>query len=350
MLIIFIRSLNMYQRVIFIIITTVLAFSTYSCSNEDMPSLQLSIDNEEIVYDNGTHAAFTNLINYNGKLLLAFRESRIHKCETIEDYGKIVILEKQNDGSFSNKTELIDKDKDLRDPFLIEVNGKLRVYVGYNQFYDGVYQHRGTCYSEYDGKKWSDFYDIEHDVPHIIWLWKIRKYHNLYYGVGYLEGEKPVLLSSQDGVRWKTLSIFNLDGVFSEADMLFDNDKLFVCLRKDNPVGSSSFWGESMSPFVDFKWKEMNVSVASPDFFQIRNNILLAGREYDFGREEAQDSINVSLFSMSKEGIAKRQIVFNTGRLGDKGYPSFAYYEGKVFMSYYSEGSQSTHIIVAEIK
>lgn len=41
---------------------------------------------------------------------------------------------------------------------------------------------------------------VQHDVEHVVWIWKIRKYKDLYYGIGYLEREYPILLNSKDGV------------------------------------------------------------------------------------------------------------------------------------------------------
>ena len=35
--------------------------------------------------------------------------------------------------------------------------------------------------------------NISHDVPHVIWLWKVREYQGSLYGIGYLEGEEPTV-------------------------------------------------------------------------------------------------------------------------------------------------------------
>ena len=224
------------------------------------------------------------------------------------------------------------------------------MYCGYNQFVEGKYQHSGTAYSDLLDTGWTTFTPIEHDVPHIIWLWKIRQYDHILYGVGYLEGEKPVLLQSSDGKTWTTVTKFQLDGVLSEADICFSEDSVFVCLRQDTPVGSPSYWGISKYPFKVFDWRIMDVSVASPEMIihPQTNQILLSGREYNFHNDDKPDSIKVSLFSVDVNGKTERLHVFDTSKGDDKGYPSFLYIDGILYLSYYY-GNSLTRVSIAGI-
>lgn len=128
-------------------------------------------------------------------------------------------------------------------------------------------------------------------------------------------------------------------------------DSLFICLRIDTPVGSNSVWGRAKYPFDDFEWDLMKISVASPElcYDSISKRILLAGREYDFGRKD-RDSINVSLFALNASGMAKRLVVFNTGRLGDKGYPSFCLLDDEsILVSYYTGTTRKSVIRIASL-
>ena len=318
-----------------------------SCTKSEVVQLNgymLYFENDECVYSNHNHSAFTSLILYNNQLWLAFREAPNHKPNSVEEYGRIRIMRNEKN-IWETVAVLAEHSMDLRDPFFVILNDSLRLYMGYNQFREDIYEHAGTVYSDFSMNKWSDIMPIVHDVPHVIWLWKIREYNNMFYGVGYLENEKPILLNSIDGIRWTSIAEMNLEGVLSEADLNFINDSCYICLRRDIPVGSSSLWGKAKYPFTDFEWSEMKNSIASPELFYLNEigQMLLSGREYAFGREGVPDSINVAIFLVDRSGNTKRFHVFDTGRLGDKGYPSFAFRNNRLFVSYYT-GNNTTEI------
>ncbi|WP_281644730.1 hypothetical protein [Bacteroides zoogleoformans] len=300
----------------------------------------------EIVFHNNDHSAFTGLLNFNGILYLAFREGVGHRPDNTSDYGVIKII--ANDGSGWKESGVIkDPTKDLRDPFLIEIDGRIRVYIGYNTFEGERYQHSGSVYADFDNGQWSNVKPLKHDVPHIIWLWKVRKYLDKYYSVAYLEGEYPVLLSSTDGVDWKTVSIFELEGELSEADMGFIGKFMYVCVRKDKPIGTPSFWGVAKYPFDKFSWKEMDTCVESPELYRLpfANSFLLAGRE----RHAGSDEVSVSLFSASETGGLKRIAMLDTGLDADKGYPGMTVMNEHLYCSYYTGSFTDTKIKVLKM-
>lgn len=311
------------------------SYQTIKVLKEDNVSLQIVSDS--CVFNEGTHVAFTSLQEWKGTLYLAFREGKGHRA-TSTDKGKIRILKKENNHW---KTEIVfsRENIDLRDPFLLVWKGNLYMYTVNGYF------------SKLVNRKWTELSQIKHDVNHSVGIWKIRKYRNKLYGIGYRGGKWPVLLSSVDGINWKSQEEFHIGGDASEGDLLFLKDSLFVCLRIDTPVGSNSMWGRTKYPFDDFEWNLMKVSVASPElcYDSISNSILLAGREYDLGNKQ-QDSINVSLFGMNGSGMMNRLAVFDTGRLGDKGYPSICLLDNEnILLSYYTGTTQKSMIRIASL-
>lgn len=305
-----------------------------------------TVQSNDVVYDGNSHAAFTGMLNYNGVLYLAFREGTAHRPASVADYGVIKVL--SNNGSGWKECGIIrDATKDLRDPFLIEVDGKLRAYIGYNTFEGDRYQHSGSVYSDFENGEWSDVKAITHDVPHIVWLWKVRKYEDTYYSVAYLEGELPALLSSEDGITWKTVTYFQLDGILSEADMAFIGKTMYVCLRKDQPIGSPSFWGVAKYPFEEFKWAQMDKCVESPELLRLpySNHILLAGRE----RYVSSPNVSASLFSVSMNGEMSKIATLDTETDGDVGYPSLIVKDGVLYCSYYTGFESKTQIKISKL-
>ena len=324
------------------LVTVVVIFSAiFFCSYNRRTILKtdetyLQIIDDTCVFNQDNHVAFTTLKKWKGNLYLAFREGLGHHA-TLTNKGKIRVLKKE-DNLWRTEIVFSDKNIDLRDPFFLEWKDCLYMYTV------------NGCFSKLVDQKWTKLRPIIHNINHPIGIWKIREYQGVLYGIGYRNKRWPILLSSIDGVTWKSVKEFRIGGDASEGDLLFLKDSLFVCLRIDNPVGSNSVWGRTKFPFDEFEWNLMEISVASPElcYDSISNNILLAGREYDFGRKD-RDSINVSLFALKVSGMAKRLVVFNTGRLGDKGYPSVCLLDENILVSYYTGTTRKSVIRIASL-
>lgn len=291
-----------------------------------------TMQSQGIVYDNSNHAAFTSIYGRRGQLLMAFREGTAHRPASEAEYGCIKVLT-QNGANWSVSATISDATKDLRDPFITEVDGHLRMYIGYNTFESGVYQHSGTVYSDYVNGSWSEVRAVNHDLNHIAWLWKIRKHNNKYYSVAYLEGEKPALLVSDDGVNWSTVTFFDLEGILTEADMCFVGETMYVCLRKDTPVSEPAYWGVASYPFTSFAWTEMGRHIESPELLWLpySGKLLLAGRDV-----KTTGEVSVTLFSASFDGSVEEITTMDTNIGGDKGYPGLVYRNGILYCGWYS--------------
>lgn len=102
--------------------------SLTSC-NKDNPlqegQYSIKILRDKIVYDNNNHAAFTGMIEYNGEIYLAFREGVNHASLNDDQYGSLTIMKKDGD-EWKKMWSLSHDNMDLRDPYLIVMNGKLR--------------------------------------------------------------------------------------------------------------------------------------------------------------------------------------------------------------------------------
>lgn len=291
----------------------------------------------DVVYDNNSHAAFTSIFEYEGMTLLAFREGVAHRPSSEADYGCIKVLANQS-GAWNPIATISDASKDLRDPFFIEVDGRLRMYIMYNAFIGGEYQHAGTVYCDYNNGSWSELRQINHDLNHIASFWKVRKHGNKYYSVAYYGGEYPALMSSNDGINWTTVTLFELEGALSEADMCFVGDTLYVCLRKNTPISDPAWWGVANYPFVDFSWKEMETHIESPTltWLPYSKTLLLSGRE------RVNGNVDVSLFTASKNGKLERISLLDEGTGGDRGYPSFLYKGEQLYCTYYTYSSTTS--------
>ena len=300
----------------------------------------LTLQSQNVVYNNTCHAAFTSVYDNEGQLMMAFREGTAHRPASEAEYGSIKVLSK-NGNSWEVCATISDATKDLRDPFITKVDGHLRMYIGYNTFDNGTYQHSGTVYSDYINGRWSEVKPVIHDLNHIAWLWKVRKHNNKYYSVAYLEGEKPALLVSDDGVNWSTVTLFDLVGILTEADMCFVGETMYVCLRKDTPVSEPAYWGVAIYPYTSFTWTEMERHIESPELLWLpySGELLLSGRDV-----KTTGEVNVTLFSASFDGRLEEITCMETSMGGDKGYPGLAYSNGKLYCGWYSGTKSSSSV------
>jgi hypothetical protein len=96
---------------------------------------ELDIYSNEIVWANGKHCAFTNLVRYNNDIYLSLREGEVHAPKTESEYGSIRILKYYNN------------------------------------------QWKEFAYISDSRNEFSSLNFINHDVDHISWIWKVKWYN-----------------------------------------------------------------------------------------------------------------------------------------------------------------------------
>jgi hypothetical protein len=308
-----------------------------------IPVYDLKIKNDICVWENGKHAAFTNLVKWNDDIFLSFREGENHAPQNESEYGNIRIL-KFNNGSWEQFTLISKENCDLRDPFLsVTPDNELILHCGYNRIIGGKLQHCGTFYSKFSNNTFGSLESIVHDIPHIIWIWKIRWHKNKAYGIGYLEGEKPVLFSSPDGIVWAKITTLDIPGIPTEADIHFASNEMAVFIRRD---GSTAYIGTSQFPFESFSWIDTKQRIESPDLFYHSDTkkLLLVGRH------RTDTSINVELFEIKRDLSIESLAVLETNKDGDKAYPSIIEHEKeKLYISFYTGSTNSAVIKISEV-
>jgi len=306
---------------------------------------ELSVCNNDIAYSNGQHCAFTNLMRYNGDLYLCFRDGVVHAPKIESEYGSIRIL-KYSNYKWEEFAYISDSRYDLRDPFLsITPNGKLFLLCGVNQIVNGKLSHVGTLYCIAGQNGFSALNFINNDIDHISWLWKFRWHNEIAYGVAYLEGENPVLLSSKDLINWNTIATLDIpDGIPTEADLVFISDnEMKIVIRRDT---STTYIGNATFPFTEWEWKDTKTTIQSPSlYFHVPTNKLLLA-----GRLVLKDSVKTELFEIVENDSLQNIISLNSLALGnDAGYPSIIENGDSIFISYYSGNSLSTDIYVSKL-
>lgn len=333
------------KLLLYIVITfvTIISLGHNHIKTNELKNIEL-IDNN-LIYKSNEHAAFTSIINNDDTLFVAFREGPTHNPKTTLEYGRIKIIKRIKNENVDTTTLMCDS-MDLRDPFLININGQLRLYCFYTQRKTKGKNFGGTIFFDYKSGDWTSFHNVVLPVDETYVLWKIRKMDNLYYSIGYNMRRGPILFKSDDGIDWSIDSIISANGNYTEGDIVNLNNNNLLIIRNEDTIGAQSV-------LFNFKNKKFfKRSIASPEILKLDSNyILLGGREYDFDYGKSRpDSIDVSILLINDKLDIIDRLVIPTNRLGDKGYPSFAKRNDTIFISYYFGNYQQSDIYMAKVR
>lgn len=235
------------------------------------------------VYGDGrTYCAFTTLVKRESTYYLAFREGDTHVADG--DYGKIKILY-SSDGDKWELYQIISLDQiDLRDPNLsVMPDGKLLLLCGARMLSDnGSYVTR-----TYYAKEMDNGFGIPAlaNLPQEInwdacsWVWRLTWYDGVGYGVCY-GGESPALVKTTDGYNYELISYLSIPGTPSECRVRFQDDGTAVMIvrREQGSTSIKGYMGMAEPPYMNWEWKELNVSIAGEDFLIDGNKVVIATR------------------------------------------------------------------------
>lgn len=235
------------------------------------------------VYGDGTtYCAFTTLVKRKGAYYIAFREGDLHAG--YGDYGKIRILRSTDGDNWDLYSILSLEQIDLRDPNLsVMPDGKLLLLCGARILSDnGSYITRTYYAKEKDyGFGEPSLANLPQDinVDACSWIWRLTWNDGVGYGVCYGD-EAIALVKTIDGYNYELISYLSIPGTPSECRVRFlDDGTAFMIVRRDQ--GSTSikgYMGVAKPPYIDWTWKELNVSIAGEDFMIDGNRMIIATR------------------------------------------------------------------------
>ncbi|MFO0554077.1 MAG: sialidase family protein [Polyangiaceae bacterium] len=213
--------------------------------------------NERIVYTDGLHNENTEMLVLDDRIILIFRGGESGQIGS--DQAHINVYASTDGGeTFSKQSEVsggaLEGMRDIRDPKLLEMNGKVFLYA-IARLPGGHYRDMGgeawtvRAESSDKGVTWTapekTLTDLDDNGDEHFWgLWRITKRVSsegeTLYALGYDDGDVRVaMFSSQDGVTWERRSLVmdSYADVPSEAELQFfgdDEDTAVALVRLDN--------------------------------------------------------------------------------------------------------------------
>lgn len=332
-----------FYRTIFGVASVILFCSmVYWLSNHASLDVDATLVTEswEVVND-GSHNAFTDLIDWKNNFYLVYRSAPSH----LDFHSKLVILRSPNARSWEKLTELTLDGEDIRDPKLAVIENRLFLYAlkNVNRFalpYSTVYS------SSENGKTWQPWQMVE---PQGWLFWRPKTNDGLtWYVPAYSsQHDQTALFQSQDGKKWEKVSVIDANQPQSEVEITFaDNNRLTAIIRLESrpfsqeSSSSSTLISSAGWPFKTWSGAHSLVTrLDGPAMFTDQNNVFAAGRsEPDGGilfgaRGGLFNKKRTSIFAVTAAGLRE---MTDLPSQGDTSYPGIVIRGDEGYISYYT--------------
>jgi hypothetical protein len=297
------------------------------------------------IWDRAPHCAFTDLLRWNDQFVCAFREGQAH----VSADGKIRVLTSPDGQSWESSALVELEGFDLRDAGLSSTpDGRLMLMGGAApRKTDDESSPTGTFVSfSDDARTWTK--------PAVVvepgrWLWRATWHDGKAYGVSYAAGTKDrfaALLASDDGLRFDAIVPRLLDeGNPTEAVVRFDAQNKAYCLQRRDGAApkNSALLGTSKPPYTTWQWHDLGIYFGGPNFIQLPDRRwIAAGRVVGANGPKTE----LALVDVEKNTLAPF-LELPSG--GDTSYPGLVWYDGVLWVSYYSSHEGKSNIYLAKV-
>jgi hypothetical protein len=296
-----------------------------------------------MIWDEGPHNAFTDLVRFNDEFYCCFREGAAH----VSREGKVRVIKSEAGQRWESVGVIKVPETDLRDPKLvITPRGRLAVYAAAATAKPAGAgtTHQTMVWESKDGWQWGEGKPVgEKDF----WLWRVAWHKDTAYGVAYgtQESNKFVrLYSSPDGVSFDTLvPKLAAEGSPNESALVFNEDGTALCLLRRDEGTKTGLLGTSKPTYKEWKWKDLGKQIGGPAMIRLPDGRLIAAvRLYD-------RAVRTSLCWVDeKNGTLTECLPLPSG--GDTSYAGMVLHDGLLWVSYYSSHEGKTSVYLARVK
>ncbi|MBP7936847.1 MAG: hypothetical protein KA354_19570 [Phycisphaerae bacterium] len=294
------------------------------------------------VWDQAPHNAFTDLIRFQGRWFLCFREGPIHGVPPLGTPGGKLRILRSDDGESWRSAALLDcgSDQDLRDPKLsITPDGRLMLIAAAAPEASPD-DRQSLGWFSVDGTAWTG--PIE-TVEHNLWLWRVTWHNDIAYGFAYGRQSNAFLrlYRSADGALYETVieSLLAGQDYPGETTIRFLADDTAYALIRRATGTKTGLLGTAQPPYANWTFKNLGVQLGGPNLIQLPDGRLVAGtRLYD-------GTTRTSLCWLDPQAGTLTEFL-TLPSSGDTSYPGFAWHEGILWVSYYAshEGRASIYL------
>ncbi|MEG3766906.1 hypothetical protein [Alteromonas sp. 14N.309.X.WAT.G.H12] len=307
----------------------------------------LTLQDIHRVSGRGSHAAFTDLISFDGNLLCCYRIASNH----ISGDGSLEIARLTHDGQVLQRKRIRKHNADLRDPKLsVDGNGRLWL-IAFARFQavDDKHEHTQmlSWFSD-NGRTWSS--DHAFGDNHW-WLWRIAWQDQQAFGLAYHRPLQQLDLCighpHQQMVRQTTPAMsLKRDklGYPNESALIFgENKRIYALVRRDADTFSAQL-GVSQAPYSQWQWRDLNTYIGGPEMLPLTpHTALVAGRDW------TGSAFKTQLWLLDLH-TAKLTALLTLPSGKDNSYPGMVIDNDDLYVSYYSgHRDNQTRVYLAHI-
>jgi hypothetical protein len=292
------------------------------------------------IWDKAPHNAFTDLIRFQNRWYLAFREGSAH----VSPDGAVRILSSADGERWSDAGRLAVEGADLRDPKLTVAPNQILILNATAAFpASSQVRHQSYVFYTSDGRDWSRptaFGDCN------FWMWRISWNRDRAYSLGYstVKPHTLRLYSSPNGIQWSPFVDELLTGDFpNESAMLFTDDQMGYCLLRRDEGTKTALLGSSRPPHRGWEWKDLGMRLGGPQMIRVPDGRVVVGARFYNGGERT----SLAWLDL-KEARLTEFLKLPSG--GDNSYPGMVYRDGTLWVSYYSSHEGKAAIYLAKVK
>lgn len=292
------------------------------------------------VWDRAPHCAFTDLLRFDDRWLLTFREGNDH----VSPDGALRVLSSSDGESWESAALLTSPTADLRDPKLSRhPDGRVVLCAGAALHDKSKYTHESFVWMSKDGRDWGRPKRVAGDNE---WLWRLTWHGKAAYGFAYGCGKDYYvsLYRGDESANFRPLvPRAAIAGEPNEAGLFFLPDETAVALMRRDGSQHSAMLGTAKPPYTDWTWKDTGVRVGGPQALRLPSgDIVAAVRLYD-------GKVRTSLCRLDV-AAAKLTEVLALPSGGDTSYAGLAWHASRLWVSYYSSHEGKSAIYLAEVK
>ena len=293
------------------------------------------------IWDQAPHNAFTDLVRFKDEWFCVFREGKSH----VSPDGALRVIVSKDGEKWQSAALLTSDDSDLRDAKInLTPDGRLML-SGAEAMHDrSEYSHQSLTWFSKDGRSWSKAHEVgDHDF----WLWRTTWRKGKAYGFGYGTNKKARsirLYHGDDGSNFEVLVKNAFDkGYPNETSIVFLPNETALCLLRRDGNPNSAQLGKADPPYREWTWKDLDVRIGGPHLTRLPDGRLVAVvRRLD-------RVVRTSLHWLDPDKGTLTECLKLPSR-GDTSYAGMVWYEGLLWVSYYSSHEGKTSIYLAKIK
>ena len=336
---------------------SLLIFPFLLCSHVNAEDrVAMKVLNVQKIWDAAPHNAFTDLERFNGRWYCAFREGKGHAGGG--DYGKLRVIHSEDGKDWKSAALLETKGVDLRDAKLsITPSGKLLLnsceYRVDNDNAD-IRNNTSVTYISSNGTDWKGPTQI---ADKGYWLWQTTWQAGIGYALGYRWGHRDAtkLYQTKDGSEYTQLvNHLRPPGDRSnEHAMFFDDEgRAHMLLRRDNATSKQAglaLLGQSEAPYTDWEWRRLNVTIGGPSIIQLPDGRIIACVRRYASENHRNWGSQWTEIGWINPATATYTPSTKLPSGGDSSYAGLVWYNGLLWISYYSSHNGKTSIYLAKV-